>query len=696
MTSRITLLQIIFFLVILLPGQVVGGGILHVFPPTFQNETFAIARLNVLLSKTLITVSDSSVEYRMDQTFYNDNDFPLDGTFMLPLERTDKLSEVEVSVNGHSVPFQMVDPEAFFPELRTLTEGMKDPALLGLAGKSILLVRGVSVGIRRQCSVRVEFKKPLTIQSDLLELCLPLAGERYSLGPVGLVEVVVRFKMSRAVRSVFSPTHHISVEREAPHRCLVSALTAKGPARTDFTLIALLGGRELDLRVLTHRSPGEKGAFMAFVEPPVLPPKENEPEKDVVLVLDASESLGKHSVELGKRALTLSLEKLRPVDRFNVLVVKAKIARFAHGLVPATLERVREAVEFVNAASSGGGTDFYNGLMSALEQFPSRKRSCIVRVAGDGRGTVGVTNREATIDDVTRRNRVRARVYTLAIGAAADVAILDRIAVSNKGICLHFSHKDDLGDVLRRLFAAVSPPRASGVSLAFRDLSAEDLTPQPIPDISGSEGLVVFGRYEGSADVSTTLVLKARVRGKVTTVTRNVKFPEKEERYPYIPALWAMRRVARLLERDWLKGPEPEGRYQIARLAEAFGFKAPFQVVSGSDAPYPGLDQRDASALLWMFKTSNVVSEVEAHPYRSIGDKVFRSDKSGWVDIRYRASLPTRTVEFLGDEYFALLKENPALGEYLAIGPQVTLLWNGGALRITAPAQPADSSSSRK
>ncbi|MBI5572340.1 MAG: VWA domain-containing protein [Desulfomonile tiedjei] len=689
MTYRIPVLPIILFLLSVLPRQAVGGGILHVFPPTFQNETFAIARLSVLLSKTLITVSDSSVEYRIDQTFHNDNDFPLEGSFMMPLNGDGALSDVEVKVNGHAIPFQMVPAEAFFPELRAFTEGMKDPALLGLAGKNILLVRGVSVGIRKQCSVRVEFKRPLTIQSDLLELSLPLAGERYSLGPVGLVDIMVRFKMSRSVRSVFSPTHHISVEREAPHRCLVTALTAKKPARTDFTLIALLAGRDLDLRVLTHRSPGEKGAFMAFLEPPVLQPKENEPEKDVVLVLDASESLGKTNVELGKRALTLSLEKLRPADRFNVLVVRAKIARFAHRLVPATLENVREAVEFVNTASSEGGTDFYNGLMSALEQFSSRKRSCVVIVAGDGRGTVGVTNRENIIDDVTRRNRVRARVYTLAIGVSADVALLDRIAVSNKGICLHFSNKEDFGKIMRRLFAAVSPPRASGVSLGFRGLSAEDLSPEPIPDMSGSEGLVVFGRYEGKGDVQATVVLKARVRGKVTTVTRNVRFPEKEERHPYIPALWAMRRVARLLERDWLKGPEPEGRHQIARMAEVFGFKAPFQVVSGSDVPFPGLGQKDASALLWMFKTSNVVSEVEADRYRSVGDKVFRSDKGAWIDIRYRASIPTKTVKFLGDEYFALLKEIPGVGEYLAVGPQVTLLWNGGAIRIVVPPEPA-------
>ena len=49
-------------------------------------------------------------------------------TVMLPLEREGKLSDVEVKVNGHSVPFQVVAPEAFFPELRTLTEGMKDSA----------------------------------------------------------------------------------------------------------------------------------------------------------------------------------------------------------------------------------------------------------------------------------------------------------------------------------------------------------------------------------------------------------------------------------------------------------------------------------------------------------------------------------------------------------------------------------------
>jgi Ca-activated chloride channel homolog len=687
MNSIIILLRrsLVFILpmaVLLGPAECFSGGILHVFPPIFRDETFAVARPTVLLSKALITVSESFVEYRIDQTFFNNNDFPLDAIYLLPVHK-DAEPPTEVRVNASVTPYDVVSPDNFFPTLRELTTSMKDPALLGLAGKRLIVVRSLHIGIRQQKSFRIHYRTPLHVENDQLELLLPLEGERYSLGPVGELDIQVRFKMSRPVRNVFSPSHHIAITREAPHRCLVASRIEQKRVREDFRLVTTFSNEDLDLRILVHRAKGAKGAFMALISPPILPPQVREPDKDVVFLLDTSGSMGKNWLGLAKRSVVFGLERLGPKDRFNVLSIGTRVQRLSERMLPATAENVMEASRFVNSAGGAGGTDLYNGLIESLEQFTTRKRPGIIILAGDGRGTVGTVNPETIAEDVRRYNRNRARLFVLALGNQADMALLDKLAMFNHGTCYHFAGSEDFPSAMNRFFSGVSPPQVSDISLEFQDMSPEELEADPVPDLFGQESLTIFGRYGDKEDISSRVKLRGKIRGRAGTLNRTIMFPSAEPGNSYVPALWAMRRMAHLLEKDWLKGPEPEVREQIANLAKEFGFKTPFPVTAPGSDRYPPAAHEDGSRLLWRYKTSNVVSDVESDEYRRVGAKTFHLDKTKWVDVEFRISMPFRTVEFLSEDYFGLLKEEPKLGPYLALGPEVIVVQDTGPVQIT-------------
>ena len=50
-------------IITVVPAPSFAGGILHTFSPALKNEAFAVARPTVLSSKTLVTVSESFIEY---------------------------------------------------------------------------------------------------------------------------------------------------------------------------------------------------------------------------------------------------------------------------------------------------------------------------------------------------------------------------------------------------------------------------------------------------------------------------------------------------------------------------------------------------------------------------------------------------------------------------------------------------------
>ena len=52
---------------LLWPATCAGGGALHAFPPRVGERPLAVARPEIVSSKHMITVSESSVEYRIEQ-----------------------------------------------------------------------------------------------------------------------------------------------------------------------------------------------------------------------------------------------------------------------------------------------------------------------------------------------------------------------------------------------------------------------------------------------------------------------------------------------------------------------------------------------------------------------------------------------------------------------------------------------------
>jgi hypothetical protein len=669
-------------------GPSFAGGILHVFPPKVQNEVIAVARPTILLSRTAITVSPSSLEYRIDQIFYNDNDLPLDGLFILPISKAAQ-GGIELRINGSVAKCVHYSGSQFSPILRDLVTSMKDPSLLELAGEDVVVLRSVHIGVKQQVSFRIQYQLPAAYRNDRLDVRTSLCGERYSLGPVGELDISVRFKLDRPVRNIFSPSHHLTVVRESPNRLMVYSKAQDKRVKEDFLLVTTCSTEDLDLRLLTNRAPGDFGSFMALISPPIAQTRMKEPNKDVVLVLDISGSMEPAELDSAKASVAFALERtLNPNDRFNILAVGSRTKRMSDKITPATEQNVVAGLQFVNSASASGGTDFYNGIIEALESFSSRRRMCVVIVVGDGRGTIGVTNPESILEDVKRYNRMNARIFAMALGAKADVALMDRLAVITKGGSAHFSGKADFGGFLGSFFATVSPPTASDISLTFQDVTPDFMEPDPLPDIFGQESLAVLGRYS-SGGASTKIKLKAKVMGKPKTLTKMVELPLTDEADPFIRGIWAMRRMSRLLEKEWLKGAESDGRNQIISLAKEFGFKAPPQVLAatgpnGRPAEAPGAQ---LGRLLWQYKNSNVMADVQADGYQRVGGRVFRYHAGGWVDVEYKPSMTPLLVQFLGEDYFALLSRNPDIGRYLALGPDVIFFNNGSPVKVTSGGQ---------
>ncbi len=642
-----------------------------------------MARPTVLSSKTLVTISESFIEYSIEQIFFNDNDLPLEAVYLYPLDGVSGSSKPDVRVDGASAEGKVIVADEFFSILKGWVEAMRDPSLLELAGRDIFMISSIHLKPRQQKTFQVQLKLPIAIANDELNLFLSMAGERYSLAPVGILEIIVRSKMARQIRTVFSPTHHLTTLREAAHRCIVTVRSTQSPVRTDFQLLLTYSRNDLDFKLFTHRSADQKGFFALFIEPVLTGREMENQQSDTVFVLDRSGSIKPGNLGAAKQAMILGLENLRGGDRFNVIALGSHLEKLANRLIPATSDNIADAVRFVNGAKGEGGTDFYDGVMSALEQFTARKRTGIILLATDGRPTVGVTEPEIILQDIISNNRFKIRIHVLALGEEADIALLDRIAVSSKGGLSHFSGKDDISRITEEFFANISPSRISELTPAFTNLRIEDIVPERVPDL-GQEGTILFGKYLDKDDVFSTVRLNGKIGGRVRTRTHDCFFPRANSANSYIPRLWAMRRVAALLEKGILKTREAKTSEQLTSLAREYGFVLGLAGPPGILPVAPKLYEEISGELLWRFKTSNVALDVQADLIKNVNGKIFRFEKSGWVDTLYLNSMAAQTVTFLSSEYFGLLKRDPKLGEYFSLGPDLIVSRDQSAIKVVS------------
>jgi hypothetical protein len=71
---------------------------------------------------------------------------------------------------------------------------------------------------------------------------------------------------------------------------------------------------------------------------------------------------------------------------------------------------------------------------------------------------------------------------------------------------------------------------------------------------------------------------------------------------------------------------------------------------------------------------------------RRVAGKTFYLINGVWTDSEFKAEskLPETTVKFGSEEYFTLLKQNPKLGSYLALGERVVVVFEGRVYRVNA------------
>ncbi|CAJ0943580.1 unnamed protein product [Ranitomeya imitator] len=189
------------------------------------------------------------------------------------------------------------------------------------------------------------------------------------------------------------------------------------------------------------------GYFVHFFAPPKL----SGVPKNVVYVIDKSQSMWGTKIEQTKEALLRILDDTSEHDHFNFILFSYNGNIWKDSLVKATPENLAEARTFVKEITTGGSTNINDPVLMAVELLnkahnskilPKRSVSLIILLT-DGEANAGESNPAKIQENVKKAIQGKYTLYGLGFGHGVDYPFLEKLALENSGIARRIYEDSD-------------------------------------------------------------------------------------------------------------------------------------------------------------------------------------------------------------------------------------------------------------
>ena len=688
--------------------------------PQLQNLRIEKHHVNVTIDNQLATT-------KIDQVFANPNDRQLEGTYLFPLQDEVAISDFVLYIDGKPVKAELLAKAKARSIYEGIVRSMQDPALLEYVGTRAFQARVFPIPPNGERRIQLEYSQIIEADSGLARYTYPLRTDKFTNQPVGSLSVSVDLKSKHALKTIYSPSHEVAVNRKNDHRANISFEGTEVNVKRDFTCYYSLSDKEFGIDLITHRDdPDEDGFFMLLISPKYEVDKKKIIEKDFIFVLDRSGSMKGPKIEQAKKALRFCVENLNDGDRFNLILFNTDVEPFAEELVSVKQER-KNALDFIENITGNGGTNINDALLTAINDPPDAKRPRIVVFLTDGEATVGETDATKILKNVSDGNGNKSRIFVFGVGYDVNVNLLDKMAEQNGGTRQYVKPKEDLEIAVSSFYTKVSEPVLVNLDLEIENIKTKNLYPQKLPHLFRGSQLTVLGRYAGNG--KSKMILHGDINGERQEFSNTAKFPKIESDHQFLPRLWAQRKVAYLVDAVRLNGENKELVEEIVRLSEKYGIMTPYtSFLVTEDQATPEILTRATTAveeartrflrsgrgrpaaqpanakLGRLSAAESKVAESErlqelqvqeqladtAITVKQVKNKTFHLRKGVWVDTTHKPETETKKIEFGSDAYFELLKKEPDLSKYLAIGKHVIVSYKGTSYEIHPAKAPKD------
>lgn len=532
------------------------------------------------------SIRDQAAKIQISQVFQNTGSSTLEAQFAFPMPDDAAISGLTLMVDGKELTGKLHKKEDARRIYEEIVRRQRDPALLEYMGQGMFQTSVFPIPAQAERTVEIRYTQLLKKENGLVDLLLPIGSTKHSNKPVETLNVTVRVDTTDQIKTVYSPSHQLEIQRPDDKHAVCKLTLRDSYAPDDFRLFYGTVNGLVGMNVISYRpSEGDDGYFLMLASPEVKSALAEKTEKTMVFVFDKSGSMSGKKIEQAKEALKFLINQLKPGDTFNVIAYDSAVEAFRPELQRADADTVKAALGFADGLYAGGSTNIDGAMQKALKMLADPKRPSYVLFMTDGLPTVGEMNEMKIAANAKQANAVNARVFVFGVGFDVNARLLDRLSHEQRGQSVYVRPNENIETHVSALYNKIGSPLLTDLAVTFdfdRVIQAGTAAPisrtypRQLTDLFQGEQLVWVGRYKYPGTV------KVNLTGSVAGEKRSFSFPTTlvdrsvDESNGFVEKLWATRRIGEIIDELDLKGHNQELVNELVQLSIRHGIITPY------------------------------------------------------------------------------------------------------------------------
>ena len=533
-------------------------------------------------SRASVEISGVIAEVTIRQVYRNEGRTNLEALYVFPMSTRAAVHALKMTIGERVIEADIMERQAARQTYETARQQGQTTSLLEQQRPNVFQMNVANILPGDEIEVQVKYTELLYPEEQIYEFVYPaVVGPRYSNTPSAEAPqsekwiespylhagqaapydfgIRVRLDSGIPISAVTSPSHHIETEFISPRQARIKLENESKSGDRDFILRYKLSGREIQTGLMLHQGK-EDNYFLLMMEPP----REIAPEKtlprEYIFILDVSGSMNGFPLNgVAKPLMNDIITRLRPEDRFNILLFAGGSALLSEGhSLAATESNKKKALSWMNVQQGGGGTEILPALKKAF---------ALPRVEGMSRIVVTFTDGYVSVEpetfDLIRSSLGEANFFAFGIGKSVNRYLIEGMARAGFGEAFVVTTPEEAGRVAGRFLKYVQTPVLTDIRVATSGFQAYDLEPPAPPDVFIERPVILFGKFKGPASGTITVSGESTAGyfKRVIPLNQGV-VPENEN---ILPLLWARHRLMRISDMNSLVNL-PEFKTEIIRL----------------------------------------------------------------------------------------------------------------------------------
>ena len=331
----------------------------------------------------------------------------------------------------------------------------------------------------------------------------------------------------------------------------------------------------LGAQMFVYRPSGEPGYFHLRIRPQRADHRLEPLPKDVVLVLDASQSIGSRTLEHLKEGIKQALRRLRPDDRFTIVGFRSRVMKFSEDLVPASPLTIAEAWKFIDPLEPSGRTDIYSALQDLMLLGTERARPFILVLFSDGRPNVGMTDSRNIINRLSANRAPSTTIFSFGAGRAVNRYLLDLLAYRNRGRSVYSEDWSDIEFNVGKIMSTLENPVLMRMQMHMPGIDIQEIYPKELPDLYRNSMMDIYGRLGDQKEIVFRMAGEALDDSKEMVI--RIPVPERDNASDEVARSWAYQKMLWLIGQTVQLGETPALMTEINRISRDYRVQSGYE-----------------------------------------------------------------------------------------------------------------------